>query len=104
MTVQDRLRVYNTGGVSKNTKNIAFTKRADLLENSIRDGEVATKDMFTMTLYSFLRLCVRYVSQFKPSVLKAILQEQPKTLSRGIDMLFTFVSHTNSIDDITVEK
>lgn len=105
MSTNERLRIYNgTSSATKNTKNIAFVKRADLLENSLRDGDVATKDLFITILYSLLRLCVRYISQYKPQVIKAIIQEQPKTLTRGIDMLFTFVSHTNNIDDITVEK
>lgn len=103
MSTYERLRVYQ-GASSKNSKNITFAKRSDLLENAIRDGDVATKELFTPILYSLLRFSVRFVSQFKPQIVKAILQEHPKSLNRAIDMLFNFVSSTNSIDEITVEK
>jgi hypothetical protein len=106
MSMNDRLRIHNSnlGSATKNTKNIAFIKRADILENTVRDGEVASKDLFTMILYSFLRIGVRYISQYKPQILKTILQEQPKILSRAIDMCFTFISQASSVDDITAEK
>lgn len=104
MSSQERLRIHNPSSSSKHSKNITFSKRSDLLENMLRDGEVTTKDQFTIILYSLLRLSVRFVSQYKPQVVKAILQEHPKSLSRAIDMLFTFVSCTSNVDEITVEK
>jgi hypothetical protein len=70
----------------------------------VRDGEVATKDQLTMILYSLLRLSVRFVSQYEPQIVKAILQEHLKSLNRTVDMLFTFVSCTNNVDEITAEK
>jgi hypothetical protein len=102
ISVSERLRIH--GSSSKQSKNITFAKRSDLLENMVRDGEVATKDQLTMILYSLLRLSVRFVSQYKPQIVKAILQEHPKSLNRTVDMLFTFVSCTNNVDEITAEK
>jgi hypothetical protein len=104
MSLQERLRLQSASNSSKQTKNIIFSKRSDLLENLMRDGDVATKDQFTMILYSLLRLSVRVVSQYKPQIVKTILQEHPKSLSRAVDMLFTFVSGTSNVDEITIEK
>jgi hypothetical protein len=102
--MNDRMRAFANGPAGKSTKNINLNKRGDLLENVFRDGEVASADHFVMVAYSLLRLAVRYVSQYKPQVLKAVLQEQPKAVSRAVDTLFLFVSSTNNIDEITAEK
>ncbi|KAI6178303.1 UBC core domain-containing protein [Aphelenchoides besseyi] len=103
--MNDRWRAFNNGNSNtKPTKNINVVKRADILENAVRDGEVNANDQFVSLIYSFLRFSVRYVSQYRPQVLKALLNEQPKTLNLAIDTLFMFISCTNHVDDITVEN
>lgn len=102
----ERLRTTGQQGTStqKTSKNITFVKRADLLENVVRDGEVAAGDHFVKCAYSLMRLAVRYVSQYRPQVLKTMLLSQPGALERAIETLFLFVCCTNNVDEISKDK
>ncbi|CAD5206748.1 unnamed protein product [Bursaphelenchus okinawaensis] len=89
---------------SKSSKNITFVKRADILENPVRDGDVNISDLFMNSAYSMMRMAVRYVSQYRPHILKSLLHSQGNSVKKLIDMLFMFVSFTQNLDQITKDS
>lgn len=89
---------------SKSSKNITFVKQPDILENAMRDGEVSVADMFVQAAYSMMRLAVRYVSQYRPQILKTLLQKQMKAVKRAIDTLFMFVSSTKNVEEVSKDR
>uniref|UniRef100_A0A1I7RY28 Baculoviral IAP repeat-containing protein 6 n=1 Tax=Bursaphelenchus xylophilus TaxID=6326 RepID=A0A1I7RY28_BURXY len=104
--LMERLRSSGNNSTSsgKSSKNITFVKRADILENTVRDGEVNVGDQFMQCAYSLMRMVGRYVSQYRPQILKTLLHSQSLAIKRLIDTMFMFVSCTTNVDEIAKDS